>query len=241
MGLTDFKVLTFDVVGTLIDFEGGIIAYVRSLPTTHGVPPDSETVLESYRRSRSAPGAGWYPDDLIRVYGDMAPDLGLPETEEAGRGLRDSIGRWPAFPDSVDALHRLHRRYRLVAMTNARRWSLERMAETLGRPFDDGVTVDEARCEKPDPAFFAFARGRLSAAGYALEDILHVAQSQYHDIGVARRLGYRVCWIERRRGQKGFGGTQVPDQVTVPDYHFATLGELADAVEAEAGTGERRA
>jgi Predicted hydrolase (HAD superfamily) len=103
---------------------------------------------------------------------------------------------------------------------------------TLGDPFDDGVTVDEAGCEKPDPAFFAFTRGRLSVLGHGLADILHVAQSQYHDIGVARRLGYKVCWIERRRGLKGFGGTQDPGQVTTPDYHFATLGELADAVEA---------
>ena len=87
-------------------------------------------------------------------------------------------------------------------------------------------------CETPDPPFFAFTRGRLSVLGHGLAYILHVAQSQYHDIGVARRLGYKVCWIERRRGLKGFGGTQDPGQLTTPDYHFATLGELADAVEA---------
>jgi putative hydrolase of the HAD superfamily len=52
-------------------------------------------------------------------------------------------------------LKRLRKRYRLVAMTNARRWALDQMARTLGDPFDDGVTVDEAGCEKPDPAFFA--------------------------------------------------------------------------------------
>jgi putative hydrolase of the HAD superfamily len=233
MALRDFKVLTFDVVGTLIDFEGGIVSYIQGLTPAGGRAPEGEAVLEAYRRSRSAPGAGLYPEDLVRVYGDMASELGLPSTTAAAEGLRDSIADWPPFPDSVAALKRLHRHYRLVAMTNARRWALEHMARSLDNPFDDGVTVDEARCEKPDTAFFAFARGRLSAAGYGLEDILHVAQSQYHDIGVARRLGYKVCWIERRRGQRGFGGTQVPEQVTTPDYHFATLGELADAVEAE--------
>jgi putative hydrolase of the HAD superfamily len=119
-----------------------------------------------------------------------------------------------------------------MAMTNARRWSLAHMARTLGEPFDDSVTVDEALCEKPDPAFFAFARGRLSVLGYGLADILHVAQSQYHDIGIARRLGYKTCWIERRRGLPGYGGTQDPGQIAVPDFHYATLGELADAVEA---------
>src|SRR5690242_7253455 len=107
------------------------------------------------------------------------------------------------------------------------------MEKTLARPFHDTVTVDDAHAEKPDPQFFAFARGRLSAEGYRLEDILHVAQSQYHDIGVARRLGYTVCWIERRRGLKGFGGTQEVSELTKPDYHFPTLAALADAVEAE--------
>jgi putative hydrolase of the HAD superfamily len=163
----------------------------------------------------------------------MAKELGLPTGAGLAERFRDSIKGWPAFPDSVAALRRLKSRYRLVAMTNAQRWALTHMAKTLGEPFDDSVTVDEALCEKPDPKFFAFARGRLSVAGYGLGDILHVAQSQYHDIGVAKSLGYKTCWIERRKGLGGWGGTQVPAEVTKPDWHFATLAELADAVEAE--------
>ena len=238
MPLLGFKVLTFDVVGTLIDFEGGMIAYVRQISGRSSTQLADDVILESYRRSRGAHAPeAHYPEDLVRVYEDMARDLDLPQKPGLGEGLRDSIKTWPGFPDSGGALKRLHGRYRLMAMTNARRWALEHKARTLGEPFDDAVTPNEARCEKPDPKFFAFARGRLSASGYVLEDILHVAQSQYHDIGVARELGYKVCWIERRRGLSGFGGTQVPAKVTKPDYHFATLGELADAVEAEARTG----
>ena len=84
------------------------------------------------------------------------------------------------------------------------------------------------------PQFFAFARGRLSASGHDFEDILHVTQSQHHDIDVAKRLGYTVAWIERRKGMKGFGGMLEVAELTVPHFHFATLAELADAVEAEA-------
>lgn len=41
-----------------------------------------------------------------------------------------------------------------------------------------------------------------------LPDNLHVAQSQYHGIGVATRQGPATAWIERRHGMKGSGGTQ---------------------------------
>src|SRR5215469_16251910 len=235
MSLLKFKVLTFDVVGTLIDFEAGMIGYLREAAGAEPARVSDDAILESYRRSTAVRSGTRYPDDLVRVYGDIARELGLPQRPGLAEGFRDSIKSWPAFPDSSEALRRLRRRYRLVAMTNAQRWALTHMARTLGEPFDDSVTSDDARCDKPDPVFFAFARGRLSAAGFVLEDILHVAQSQYHDIGVARQLGYTVCWIERRQSRGGgWGGTQVPPEVTRPDYHFATLAQLADAVDAEA-------
>jgi len=233
VSLSKFKVMTFDVVGTLIDFEKGMIDFIRSVHPKITKELDGEKILDSYRHHRGNTPAKWFPDDLVRVYLAMAPELGLPSTQEHAEGFRDSIRQWPPFADSVEALKRLRARFRLVAMTNAQRWSLDHMARSLGSPFHDTVTVDEARCEKPDPVFFGFARGRLSVDGLVLEDILHVAQSQYHDIGVGKRLGYAVCWIERRKGLKGSGGT-LTSQHTSPDYHFTTLRELADAVDAQA-------
>ncbi len=229
------KVLTFDVVGTLIDFERGMLDFLRTACGPSLVACDDDTILAAYRTARAGDGAGRYPDDLLRVYREMAPVLGLAPDEAIGAAFVRSIEHWPAFPDSVAALARLKQRFELVAMTNAQRWALDHMARTLGNPFDDTVSVDDALCDKPDPRYFAFARGRLSRDGHGLHDILHVAQSQYHDIGVAKRLGYTVCWIERRRGQKGSGGT-LESPHTVPDYHFGTLAELADAVDAGAVT-----
>lgn len=231
MAVREPKVLTFDVVGTLIDFETGMLAYLRDACGAAAATLDDDAILTPYRLARADADALLFPDDLARVYMKIAPGLGLPAEPRIAEGFRDSIRNWPAFPDSVAALKRLGARYRLVAMTNARRWALDAMARTLGDPFHDTVTVDEARCEKPDPRFFAFTYGRLSRDGFAFGDILHVAQSQYHDIGVARRLGYTVCWIERRKG-KGFGGTIAAAEITRPDHHFHTLAELADLAEA---------
>ena len=86
------------------------------------------------------------------------------------------------------------------------------------------------RIKKPDPRVFLHCADRQRSHGYAPEDWLHVAQSQYHDIAAASRLGVATCWIERRAGQDGFGATPTPEEVTKPDYRFTSLHELAAAV-----------
>jgi putative hydrolase of the HAD superfamily len=230
MSLQQFKVLTFDVVGTLIDFERGMLDYLRSAVPASDV--GDEAFLSAYRAARKSDDTTWYPDDLERVWHVIAPQLGLPDSDALAQGLRDSVANWPAFPDSVEALQRLRKRFKLVTMTNAQSWALAHFAKTLGEPFDMALSCDDALCEKPDPRYFAYARGRYESAwGHKQADNLHVAQSQYHDIGVSKQLGITTCWIERRHGLKSSGGT-IESAHTVPDYHFHTLAELADAVEA---------
>ena len=91
-------------------------------------------------------------------------------------------------------------------------------------------TADDTGTEKPDPAFFHKVFDFVSGEGASKDDILHVAQSQYHDIGVSRALGMTNCWIERRHAQKGYGGTIEPAEFTRPDYHFTSMAGLAEAV-----------
>ncbi|SFE13677.1 HAD-IA family hydrolase [Paracidovorax konjaci] len=230
MALRDFKVLTFDVVGTLIDFEGGMLAYLRQ--AVPGTPVTDEAFLAAYRAARKSGDTDAYPDDLVRCWHAIAPQLGLPDSDALAEGFRDSVPQWPAFPDAPEALQRLRRHFKLVTMTNAQAWALAHFDRTLGSPFDLLLSADDALCEKPDARYFAYARGRFEAAwGFRQSDNLHVAQSQYHDIGIARRLGIASCWIERRHGMKDSGGT-IESEHTVPDYHFHTLAQLADAVEA---------
>jgi putative hydrolase of the HAD superfamily len=229
MALQHFKVLTFDVVGTLIDFERGMLDYLRAVAPTTAVSDDD--FLAAYRRARSSTESTWYPDDLERCWHAVAPALRLPDSPAIARGFRDSVRDWPAFADSVEALQRLRQRFRLVTMTNAQAWALAHFARTLGRPFDLELSCDDSLCEKPDARYFAYARGRIESLwGWRQPDTLHVAQSQYHDIGVAKRLGLATAWIERRHGMKGSGGT-LESEHTVPDHHFRTLAQLADAVD----------
>jgi putative hydrolase of the HAD superfamily len=230
MSFERFKVLTFDVVGTLIDFEKGFLDAVRSIGGPAAMKLTDNEIFRPYLGGRvNFPGRS----SLVMrdVYLHVARELGLATDDSAAEAFQATVLRWPAFEDSAEALDRLRRRFRLVAMTNADRVAFSAYAHTLGQPFHDAVTVDEAQFPKPDPRFFCFNLGRQSAFGFKQEEILHVAQSQYHDIGVARALGYSVCWIQRRAGQEGFGGSPHPGEVTKPDFHFTTLRELADAVE----------
>lgn len=232
MKITDFKVMTFDVVGTLIDFETGILTSVRKIGGKTAEKASDDTIYKPYLAGREK----FYGRSSVAmkdVYLYLAKELGFNKDDATGDAFQLAVIRWPAFADSVDALRRLRKNFRLVAMTNADRTALSAYSATLGNPFHDTVCCDETGCAKPNPLFFAFNMGRQSVHGYKQSEILHVAQSQYHDIGVAHELGYKTCWIERRKGQKGFGGTPKPKSMTKPDFHFSTLKQLADAVDAE--------
>ena len=231
-----YRILTFDVVGTLIDFERGILDCLHTQLAGVGHHVSDPQLLEAYARAedvqqRLTPDMP-FSEMLDPAYRRLAAELDLPVTDEIASSLRASIPTWPAFPDSVRALRRLGATHRLVALTNAGRWASRRMAETLGDPFDDIVTVEDVGVNKPDPQVFAYCRGRQSVHGYVLGDYLHVAQSQYHDIGVAQDLGFRTAWIERRAGDDSYGGTPEPVRVATPDHHHTTLAALAGELEA---------
>jgi putative hydrolase of the HAD superfamily len=232
--LSAYRWLSFDVVGTLIDFERGILDFVEEIARITGTDLRPEQVLESFahaedEQQRLTPELP-FTQMLEPIYQRIATELALPTADEYGVALRESIRTWPAFPDAPQALAVLRRHYRLVALTNADNWALKQMAATLGDPFDDAVTAEDVGVNKPDPRVFVHCADRQREQGFAPEDWLHVAQSQYHDLAAASRLGVATCWIERRAGHDGFGATPAPERVTKPDYHFTSLVELAQAV-----------
>lgn len=232
MTVHEHRVLTFDVVGTLIDFETGILNHLRPIAARSGPPHGDAALLAAFGRAedvqqRRTPELP-FTQMLEPIHRRLAEEPGLATTDAEATGLAESIPEWPPFTDSVDALRRLGTRFRLVALTNSDNWAVRCMARTLGDPFHDTVTVEDVGLNKPDPQMFAYCLGRQSTHGFRKEEVMHVAQSQYHDIAAAVGLGYTTCWIERRHEDEGSGATPATT-VTAPDHHFTSLAGLAEA------------
>ena len=230
--LDDFSALTFDCYGTLIDWEAGILAALRPWAAAHRVEVDDEELLAAFGRAESrrqaAQSTAPYPEILAGVLGDLATEHGATASREEAAAFAGSVGDWPAFPDSAEALAYLKRHYRLVIVSNVDRASFRHSNAKLGVTFDAVVTADDAGAYKPAPNHFQLALAQLADMGVAGHQVLHVAQSLYHDHVPAKRLGLKTMWINRRADRaKGGGATPAAAPVT-PDGEVPTMAALAD-------------
>jgi len=237
MRLADYSALTFDCYGTLIDWESGIVQALGPWLERAGVPADREQILAAFAEAeapqqQATPGLR-YPELLARVHGALAARFGLAPDPQAARAFGASIGEWPAFPDSAEALAYLKQHYRLVILSNVDRASFAQSQKKLGVEFDAVYTAQDIGSYKPDPRNFEYLLARLAEQGIAREQILHTAESLYHDHIPARRFGLATCWIHRRAGREGHGATRPPAAEVRPDFRFPTLGAMAAAHQAE--------
>ncbi|MDP9482867.1 MAG: haloacid dehalogenase type II [Chloroflexota bacterium] len=221
-----FEALTFDCYGTLIDWETGILGALRAVLEPRGVAPGDDELLERYAQYETAAEDGpylRYRDVLDRSLRGVCAELAIEPTDAEIARFSGSVGDWPAFPDSADALARLHARFKLGVITNCDDDLFALSNRRLGVTFDWVVTAQQVGSYKPDPANFAFAFERIEVPR---ERILHVAQSLYHDHVPAKALGMSTAWIDRRGDKPGFGATPPAD--AEPDVSAPSMAAFAD-------------
>ena len=96
--------------------------------------------------------------------------------------------------------------------------------------FDAIVTAEDVGSYKPAPANFDALLAAVADLGIERDQLLHVAESLYHDHEPARAIGLASVWIHRRHGQAGFGATPEPrDPSTRPERRFPSMAAFADA------------
>lgn len=223
-----FRVLTFDCYGTLIDWEAGIAGALRGVCARHGLRRSDEELLALFAATEAPVQAGPfrpYREVLRETMRLLADRLGLAPGPEDLDALATSLPAWPPFPDTVPALRVLSRRFRLGVISNVDDDLFAGTAAQLGIGFDWVVTAQQVRSYKPSRNNFHRALERI---GLPSDQVLHVAQSLFHDVGPARSLGLATVWVNRRAGRTGSGATpeaSVRPDLEVPD--LATLARLA--------------
>jgi len=233
MRLTDFKALTFDCYGTLIDWEAGMMQALGGLVKKSERKLTRDMILEAHARHESTQQrqtpAKRYCDLLAIVYKRLAEEWGITASIDECEEYGQSIRHWPAFPDSPDALQYLKKFYKLIILSNVDNRSFGFSNARLGVAFDAIYTAEDIGSYKPDDRNFSYMFDHVSDLGVAKGDILHTAESLFHDHVPARRHGIANCWIYRRHAQKGFGATMDPGQVPKVDFQFNSMAELAKA------------
>src|SRR6266496_1320995 len=180
-GFNNITHLSFDCYGTLIDWEAGILRSLQDLLQAHGLQVDAETILRSYVTHEAELETGdWHPyrQILREVSIGVAQEFGVALSGSEPDRLPNSIGSWPPFDDTVSALRQLKSRFRLVILSNVDDALFAQTAKQLNIPFDEVITAEQLRSYKPADAHFREALGRLNVP---VSQILHVAQSLYHD------------------------------------------------------------
>jgi 2-haloacid dehalogenase len=237
MRLSDFSVLTFDCYGTLIDWETGISEALAPWLVRAGVSLGRDQILAAFAELESAQQVATpsmrYPELLAEVHRGLAERFGIAPDPKAAEKFGASVGTWPAFADSADALAYLKQHYRLVILSNVDRASFAQSNARLGVTFDAVYTAEDIGSYKPDPRNFDHLLGHLAEQWIGKEQILHTAQSLHHDHIPAKRIGLATCWIHRRAGKEGHGATRVPDTDVQPDFRFESLAAMAEAHRAE--------
>ena len=222
-----FEALTFDCYGTLIDWETGLTNAFRPIFRGRGVEAAADAVLERFAVHEAHAEAGPYQryrDVLAAALRGVTAEYGVEPTADEIEAFSNSVGEWPAFPDSAAALARLRERFKLGVITNCDDDLFAASLPRLGVAFDWVVTAQQVGAYKPNTRNFEVAVERI---GLPSDRILHVAQSLFHDHVPAKQLGLATVWIDRRSDRSGGGAT--PPASASPDATFNDMASFADA------------
>jgi len=231
--LTDFEILAFDCYGTLIDWESGMAAALQPLVGQAGRKLSRDEVLEAHARHESSQQlmtpAKRYSELLAVVYKRLAEEWGVSADWDECLGYGRSIKDWPPFPDSAEALGYLKRHYKLVILSNVDNESFAPSNRKLGVTFDAVFTAEDIGSYKPSPRNFEYMLEKLKQRGIEKSQILHTAESLFHDHAPANDFGLATCWIHRRHAEGGFGATMNPGRTPRIDFRFTSMAGLAEA------------
>lgn len=213
------RVLAFDVFGTVVDWYGSIVREVSALR----LPVDPGQFAIAWRagyrpamaRVRSGE-LGWTKIDTLHrmILDDILVKFGLDDLDEASRReLNLAWHRLDPWPDAVEGLQRLKRRFTICTLSNGNLGLLANMAKRAGLPWDLILSAEVFRHYKPDPQAYL---GVCEVFDIEPARMMLVAAHQ-DDLAAARACGCRAAYVERRHE---FGPTLPKDVSPDPANHY---------------------
>jgi len=148
MDFSNFRVITFDCYGTLIDWERGILGALRPILSAHGANLAEREILRLYGEIEAEEESGRYRDykevlrSVVRAFGRR---LRFEPSESEAQSLPDSLSTWQPFPDTVPALRRLQARFHLGIISNIDDDLFSRTSRLLEVDFDHVITAAQAQ------------------------------------------------------------------------------------------------
>jgi len=201
--------VTFDVYGTLIDWETGVFdAFKREASRDGFTIEDREEVISRFHQyEREVEGGSYelYAEVLRRVAVRIAKDIGWPLEPSRAGFLPDSVQRWPAFKESNPQLKKLGETYQTGLISNIDDKLLGLTRRHIPHDFDLVVTAQQVRSYKPDPAHSVKCARRIGTK----KGWVHVAASYYHDVEPCLKQKIPVVWVNRANEELD-GGQKKP-------------------------------
>lgn len=197
------KALTFDVFGTAVDWRGPVMAAARELGATKGISADWAAFADGWRggylpamnrvRSGELPWTNF--DDLhLLILDEIAAGFGLGGLSETERRTLNGVWRrLEPWPDAVEGLQRLKRKYIVAALSNGNLAQLVALAKHACLPWDCILSADMAKHYKPDPEIYRTAAELLDLPP---GEVMMIACHAY-DLEAARAVGFKTGFVHR--------------------------------------------
>jgi 2-haloacid dehalogenase len=202
--------VTFDVYGTLVDWDTGAFDAFEKEAENDGFTIEREKLLPLFHSIQQQIQAGsyeLYAEVLRRTAVQISQDLGWPLEPSRSGFLPDSVQRWPAFKEANPSLQKLHKagiKLGLIANIDDKLLGLTR--RHIPHDFDLVVTAQQVRSYKPDPAHFKECERRVGGK----KGWVHIASGYQHDVEPCVKLKIPVIWVNRTKEQLE-GNQKKPD------------------------------
>ncbi len=194
--------VTFDVYGTLIDWESGVYDAFAREAAKDGVKIDRAVLIPMFHEvEREIEGGSYelYAEVLRRTAVQIAKRLEWNMEPVRSGFLPDSVQRWRPFPETNKLLTAFAKRFQTGLLSNVDDKLLGQTRRHIPHDFDLVVTAQQVRSYKPDPAHFKECERRAGTK----KGWVHVAASLYHDVDPCVKLKVPVVWVNRTGEELG--------------------------------------